>query len=203
MAADNKILGQFDLVGLPPAPRGVPQVEVAFDIDANGIVSVTATDKATGKEQQIRIQASGGLSDDEIERMVQEAEANAEEDRQRRELADARNAADAMIHQTGKSLSEHGDKIEATEKEAIEKAMEDLKAVKDEDDLGAIQEKTQALMQASMKLGEAMYAAQQAEAEAAGPGAAEDADSAEATSGEGVVDADFEEVDDDEQKKAS
>ena len=210
MSADNKLLGQFDLVGIPPAPRGVPQIEVAFDIDANGIVSVTATDKATGKEQQIRIQASGGLSDDEIERMVEEAEANAEEDRKRRELADARNAADAMIHQTGKSLAEHGDKIEAAEKEAIERAIEDLKAVKDEDDLGAIQEKTQALMQASMKLGEAMYAAQQAEAEAAagGPeGAAGGAEATDAPAGteaeEGVVDADFEEVDDDEQKKAS
>ncbi|MCY3828285.1 MAG: molecular chaperone DnaK [Rhodospirillaceae bacterium] len=211
MAADNKMLGQFDLVGIPPAPRGVPQIEVAFDIDANGIVSVTATDKATGKEQQIRIQASGGLSDDEIERMVEEAEANAEEDRKRRELADARNAADAMIHQTGKSLAEHGDKIGEADKEAIEKAMEDLKAVKDEDDLGAIQEKTQALMQASMKLGEAMYAAQQAEAEAATGAAGDAAGGAEATDGqagaqaeEGVVDADFEEVDDDdEQKKAS
>ncbi len=209
MAADNKMLGQFDLVGIPPAPRGVPQIEVAFDIDANGIVSVTATDKATGKEQQIRIQASGGLSDDEIERMVEEAEANAEEDRKRRELADARNAADAMIHQTGKSLAEHGDKIGEADKEAIEKAMEDLKAVKDGDDLGAIQEKTQALMQASMKLGEAMYAAQQAEAEAAAgaQGGADGADPADAQAGaqteEGVVDADFEEVDDDEQKKAS
>ena len=207
MAADNKMLGQFDLVGIPPAPRGVPQIEVAFDIDANGIVSVTATDKATGKEQQIRIQASGGLSDDEIERMVEEAEANAEEDRKRRELADARNAADAMIHQTGKSLAEHGDKIGEADKEAIEKAMEDLKAVKDGDDLGAIQEKTQALMQASMKLGEAMYAAQQAEAEAAAgaQGGADGADPADAQAGaqteEGVVDADFEEVDDDEQKK--
>ncbi len=209
MAADNKMLGQFDLVGIPPAPRGVPQIEVAFDIDANGIVSVTATDKATGKEQQIRIQASGGLSDDEIERMVEEAEANAEEDRKRRELADARNAADAMIHQTGKSLAEHGDKIGEADKEAIEKAMEDLKAVKDGDDLGAIQEKTQALMQASMKLGEAMYAAQQAEAEAAAgaQGGADGAGPADAQAGaqteEGVVDADFEEVDDDEQKKAS
>ena len=206
MAADNKMLGQFDLVGIPPAPRGVPQIEVAFDIDANGIVSVTATDKATGKEQQIRIQASGGLSDDEIERMVGEAEANAEEDRKRRELADARNAADAMIHQTGKSLSEHGDNIEAAEKDAIENAMEDLKAVKDEDDLGAIQEKTQALMQVSMKLGEAMYAAQQAEAEAASAqeaGGAEGADATDAQAEDSVVDADFEEVDDDEQKKAS
>jgi len=202
MAADNKLLGQFDLVGIPPAPRGVPQIEVTFDIDANGIVNVTAKDKATGKEQQIRIQASGGLSDDEIDRMVQEAEANAEEDKKRRELVDARNAADAMIHQTEKSLSEHGDKISAEEKDAIEKAVEDLKAVKDEDDLGAIQEKTQALMQASMKLGEAMYAAQQAEA--AGDGA-EGAEAADAQAEEGVVDADFEEVDDsdDEQKKKS
>ena len=205
MAADNKLLGQFDLVGIPPAPRGMPQIEVAFDIDGNGIVSVTATDKATGKEQQIRIQASGGLSEDEIERMVVEAEANAEEDRKRRELVDARNAADAMIHQTGKSLAEHGDKIDDAGREEIEKAIADLKEVKDGEELGEIEQKTQALMQASMKLGEAMYAARQAEAEAGeAPGdAAREADSAGAKPEEGVVDADFEEVDDDERKKSA
>ncbi|MCY4311993.1 MAG: molecular chaperone DnaK, partial [Rhodospirillaceae bacterium] len=196
MAADNKLLGQFDLVGIPSAPRGVPQIEVTFDIDANGIVNVTAKDKATGKEQQIRIQASGGLSDDEIDRMVREAEANAEEDKKRRELVDARNAADAMIHQTETSLTEHGDKISSEEKDAIEKAINDLKAVKDEDDLSAIQEKTQALLQVSMKLGEAMYAAQQAEAE----GAQDGSEATDAQAESGVVDADFEEVDDGDDK---
>lgn len=196
MAADNKLLGQFDLVGIPSAPRGVPQIEVTFDIDANGIVNVTAKDKATGKEQQIRIQASGGLSDDEIDRMVREAEANAEEDKKRRELVDARNAADAMIHQTETSLTEHGDKISSEEKDAIEKAINDLKAVKDEDNLSAIQEKTQALLQVSMKLGEAMYAAQQAEAE----GAQDGSEATDAQAESGVVDADFEEVDDGDDK---
>jgi len=205
MAADNKLLGQFDLVGLPPSPRGVPQIEVTFDIDANGIVNVTAKDKATGKEQQIRIQASGGLSGDEIDKMVQDAEVNAEEDKKRRELVDAKNSADAMVHQTEKSLEEHGDKIEADERDAIAKAIEDLKAVKDGEDLPEIQAKTEALMQASMKLGEAMYAAQQAEAEAAAADG-EAGEGAEAASDEGVVDADFEEVDDtddDDQKKKS
>ncbi len=168
MAADNKLLGQFDLVGIPPAPRGVPQIEVGFDIDANGIVNVTAKDKNTGKEQAIRIQASGGLSDDEIDQMVKDAESHAEEDKKRRELVDARNGADAIIHQTEKALEEHGDKIEAADKEAIEKAIEELKTAKDGEEVGPIQEKTQALAQVSMKLGEAVYAAQQAEGEATG-----------------------------------
>ncbi len=192
MAADNKVLGQFDLVGIPSAPRGVPQIEVTFDIDANGIVNVSAKDKGTGKEQQIRIQASGGLSDDDIDQMVKDAEAHADEDKARRELADARNQADSMIHQTEKSLAEHGDKVGAEEKTAIESAVADLKTAKDGEDLSDIQAKTQTLLQASMKLGEAIYKEQQAESgEGDAPGGEE------AKSDEKVVDADFEEVKDD------
>jgi molecular chaperone DnaK len=193
MAADNKLLGQFDLVGIPPAPRGVPQIEVTFDIDANGIVNVSARDQATGKEHAIRIQASGGLSDDEIDNMVKDAEANAEADKKRRELVDARNGAEAMIHQTKSQLEEHGDKVGAPEKEAIETAITELEAVKEGEDLEAIQQKTQALVQAAMKLGEAMYAAQQADggAEAAADQPADD----------GVVDAEFTEVKDDKDDK--
>ncbi|OYX36512.1 MAG: molecular chaperone DnaK [Caulobacterales bacterium 32-69-10] len=187
MAHDNKMLGQFDLVGLPPAPRGVPQVEVTFDIDANGIVHVTAKDKATSKEQSIRIQANGGLSDEDIQKMVHEAEANADEDKKRKSLVEARNQADALLHQTEKSLADFGDKVGEAEKGAIETAVADLKSVKDGEDVEAIQAKTQALIQASMKLGEAMYQAQQG----AAPGEA--ADDAQ----EGVVDAEFEEVSDD------
>ncbi len=200
MAADNKLLGQFDLVGIPPAPRGVPQVEVTFDIDANGIVNVSAKDKATGKEQAIRIEASGGLSDTEIDRMVQEAEANAEEDRNRRELAEARNQAEGLIHTTERQLEEHGDKIEAGDKAAIEEALQAVKDVKDGEDAAPIQEKTAALAAAAMKLGEAMYAAQQEEA-----GGGPDGPDAGAGGGDdGVVDADFEEVDDtDDQQKRS
>ena len=191
MAADNKVLGQFDLVGIPPAPRGVPQVEVTFDIDANGIVHVTAKDKATAKEQSIRIQANGGLSDTDIDQMVKDAEAHASEDKKRKELVEAKNQADAGIHSTEKALAEHGDKVAGPDKQAIETALEELKAVKDGDDVEAIQAKTQALMQASMKLGEAMYQAAQG---GAGDGAAGEA---EAEAGdEGVVDAEFEEVDD-------
>jgi molecular chaperone DnaK len=193
MASDNKILGQFDLVGLPPAPRGMPQVEVTFDIDANGIVNVSAKDKATGKEQQIRIQASGGLSDDEIDKMVKEAEANAEEDKKRRELVEARNHADALVHSTEQQLGEHGDKIGEAEKSAIEAAVTELKEAKEGEDVEAIQAKTQALAQAAMKLGEAMYAAEQ---QAAGDGGGEDGDQG-ASGAEDVVDAEFEEVDDD------
>ena len=197
MAADNKLLGQFDLVGIPPAPRGMPQIEVTFDIDANGIVNVQARDQATGKEQAIRIQASGGLSDDEIDTMVKDAEANAEADKKRRELVDARNSAEALIHQTNKQVEEFGDKVAAADKEAIETAVKDLEGVKDGDDLEAIQQKTQALMQAAMKLGEAMYAAQQADGGEAG------ADGAEAKpEDEGVVDAEFTEVKDDKDDKA-
>jgi len=192
MAADNKLLGQFDLVGIPPAPRGLPQIEVTFDIDANGIVNVGAKDKATGKEQSIRIQANGGLSDADIEKMVKDAEANAAADKQRKELVEARNQADALIHSTEKTLAEHGDKVQAAEKGAIETALADLRSVKDGEDAAAIQQRTQALVQASMKLGEAMYAAQQANDSGAPAGEAND----------GVVDAEFEDVEGDEKKSA-
>ena len=200
MAADNKLLGQFDLVGIPPAPRGVPQIEVTFDIDANGIVNVSAKDKATAKEQAIRIEASGGLSDDEIDRMVKEAEANAEEDRKRRELVEARNQAESLIHTTERQLEEHGGKIGADDKAAIEEALQAVKDVKEGEDAAQIQEKTAALAAAAMKLGEAMYAAQQDEA-----GGGPDGSDAGAGGGDdGVVDADFEEVDDtDDQQKRS
>jgi molecular chaperone DnaK len=199
MAADNKLLGQFDLMGLPPAPRGVPQVEVTFDIDANGIVSVTAKDKATNKEQQIRIQASGGLTDADIKKMVQEAEAHAGEDKKRRALVEAKNQADALIHSTEKALGEHGDKVDPAEKQAIEAAVAALKDAVGGDDAEAIQAKTQAVAQASMKLGEAMYKAQQAgaaAADAAADGAGNDPKS------DNVVDAEFSEVDDNDKKDA-
>jgi molecular chaperone DnaK len=189
MAAHNKLLGQFDLVGIPPAPRGVPQVEVTFDIDANGIVNVSARDKATAKEQSIRIQANGGLSEADIEAMVREAEANAAEDQKRKELIEAKNHADALIHTTGKALAEHGDKVAAAEKSAIEAAIADLKSELEGDNVEAIAAKTQTLMQASMKLGEAMYQAQQ------GPPGAE----AGAAADDGVVDAEFEDVSNDKQ----
>ncbi|MBS0410058.1 MAG: molecular chaperone DnaK [Proteobacteria bacterium] len=188
MAHDNKMLGQFDLVGIPPAPRGVPQVEVTFDIDANGIVNVSARDKATSKEQSIRIQANGGLSDADIEKMVREAESNAAEDKKRKEVVEAKNHADALIHSTEKAMAEHGDKIGGAEKSAIETAVADLKAALEGEDAEAIQAKTQVLAQASMKLGEAMYQAQQGQAGGAGEASAAD---------DGVVDAEFEEVDDD------
>ena len=202
MASDNKILGQFDLVGIPPAPRGVPQIEVTFDIDANGIVNVSAKDKGTGKEQQIRIQASGGLSDDDIDRMVNEAEAHASEDQARREMAEARNHGEALIHSTEKSLSEYGDKVSEEEKGAIETAIADLKTALEGEDEAAIKDKTEALGQASMKLGEAMYAAQQAEEGAAeGPAEGAGADAGgEQAADDDVVDADFEEVDEDDKK---
>jgi len=186
MAADNKVLGQFDLVGIPPAPRGVPQIEVSFDIDANGIVSVGAKDQATGKEQTIRIQASGGLSDDDIENMVKEAEAHAEEDKQRRESVEAKNQAEALLHQTEKQMEEYGDKIEGEDKAAIEAAIEDLKSELEGTDAAAISTKAQTLAAAAMKLGEAMYAQSKAETESM--------DGTEA-SDEDVVDAEFEEVD--------
>jgi molecular chaperone DnaK len=187
MAADNKILGQFDLVGIPPAPRGVPQIEVTFDIDANGIVQVHAKDKATNKEHSIRIQANGGLSDTDIERMVKEAEANKAADETKKKLVEAKNQGEAILHSTEKALAEHGDKVGAAEKGAIETGITELKTALEGEDVEAIQAKTQALIQASMKLGEAMYAAQQ--------GSAEGADGAEAAD-DGVVDAEFEEVDD-------
>jgi molecular chaperone DnaK len=186
MAADNKMLGQFDLVGLPPAPRGVPQIEVTFDIDANGIVNVSAKDKGTGKEQQIRIQASGGLSDSDIERMVKDAEAHSAEDKKRREAVEAKNHAEGLIHSTEKSLAEYGSKVSAADKSAIESAVADLRGVLESGDAEAIKSRTQALAEAAMKLGEAMYAASQAGADAQ-PG----------TQGDDVVDADFEEVKDD------
>ena len=211
MAADNKLLGQFDLVGIPPSPRGLPQVEVTFDIDANGIVNVSAKDKATGKEQQVRIQASGGLSDAEVETMVKDAEAHADEDKSKRELIEARNHADSLIHATEKNLSEYGDKVPEDDKTAIEVAVTDLREIMDGEDLEAITAKTEALTQASMKLGEAIYKASQeeaAQAEAAGDGTSEgEAPDGEAADGDGnddsnVVDADFEEVDPEKEKKA-
>ena len=197
MAADNKVLGQFDLIGIPPSARGVPQIDVTFDIDANGIVNVSAKDKATGKEQQIRIQASGGLSENDIDRMVNEAEQHAEEDKKRRELVETRNHADALIHTTGKNLEEFGDKVSEDEKQAIENAVKDLREAVEGDDTEAIKGKTEALAQAAMKLGEAMYKASQ-EAEAAD---AEPTDDGTPPPGgptdSTVVDADFEEVDPD------
>lgn len=191
MAADNKVLGQFDLMGIPPSPRGMPQIEVTFDIDANGIVNVSAKDKATGKEQQIRIQASGGLSEADIQKMVKDAEANAAEDKKRREAVDAKNHADSLVHSTEKALAEHGSKVEETERRAIEDAVSDLKEALKGDDAEAIKAKTNTLAQASMKLGEAMYK-QQAEADAAKDAAKDD-----------VVDAEFTEVDDDKNNKKS
>jgi len=191
MAADNKALGQFDLMGIPPAPRGMPQIEVTFDIDANGIVNVSAKDKATNKEQQIRIQASGGLSEADIEKMVKDAEANAAEDKKRREAVDAKNHADALVHSTEKALTEHGDKVSEGDRKAIEDAIADLKEALKGDDAEAIKAKSNTLAQASMKLGEAMYT-QQAEADAKRDAAKDD-----------VVDAEFTEVDDDKSDKKS
>jgi molecular chaperone DnaK len=191
MAADNKPLGQFDLMGIPPAPRGMPQIEVTFDIDANGIVNVSAKDKATNKEQQIRIQASGGLSEADIEKMVKDAEANAADDKKRREAVDAKNHADALVHSTEKALSEHGDKVGEPERRAIEDALSDLKEALKGDDAEAIKAKSNTLAQASMKLGEAMYT-QQAEADAKRDAAHDD-----------IVDAEFTEVDDDKPKKSA
>jgi molecular chaperone DnaK len=203
MAADNKILGQFDLVGIPPAPRGVPQIEVTFDIDANGIVNVSAKDKGTGKEQQIRIQASGGLSEADIEKMVKDAEAHAAEDKERRALVEAKNQGEALVHSTEKSLKDYGDKVSAADKTAIETALADLKTAIEGTDAEAIKEKTTTLAQASMKLGEAMYAASQMNTGGDAPGGdAGPGDDASAKSNEDVVDADFEEVDDDKKKSA-
>ena len=187
MAADNKNLGQFNLEGLPPAPRGVPQIEVAFDIDANGIVNVSATDKATGKEQAIRIEASGGLSDDDIDQMVKDAEANATADKERRESVEIRNNAESLIHATEKSISENEETVEAEDREAAEAAIAELRSALEGDDKEAIEAKAQDLTQAAMKIGEAVYKAQQ---EAAGEAAAE----ADAQDEENIVDADFEEV---------
>ncbi len=195
MASDNKLLGQFDLVGIPPAPRGVPQIEVTFDIDANGIVQVSAKDKGTGKEHQIRIQASGGLSDDEIDKMVKDAEANADTDKKRRESVEARNQAEALIHSTEKSLKDYGEKVTEEDRNAIGEAIAALKtAIENADTESAeIQAKTQTLLEVSMKLGQAMYEAQAAEGGAEASSEAED----------GVVDADYEDVSDDDQKKSA
>jgi molecular chaperone DnaK len=201
MAADNKVLGQFDLVGIPPAPRGVPQIEVTFDIDANGIVNVHAKDKGTGKEQQIRIQASGGLADSDIEKMVKEAEQFAEEDKKRRAAAEAKNNAESLIHSTEKQLAEHGDKVSADIKAEIEKAIAEAKAAVESGDADDMQQKTAALTQAAMKLGEAMYKAQQAETEAAaGADAGTSGPGEEQPAQEEVVDAEFSEVDEGENK---
>ena len=197
MASANKLLGQFDLVGIPPAPRGVPQIEVTFDIDANGIVNVSAKDKATNKEQQIRIQASGGLSDTEIDKMVKEAAEHAEEDKKRKAVIEARNHADSLVYSTEKSLKEHGDKVAAGDRAAIEQALSDLKGVLDSEDADLVRSKTEALAQASMKLGEAMYRSQQG-----GPEAGPSAEAGSAAQDEGVVDADFEEVDEDKKRSA-
>jgi molecular chaperone DnaK len=208
MAADNKMLGQFDLVGIPPAPRGMPQIEVTFDIDANGIVQVGAKDKATNKEQTIRIQASGGLSDDDIDRMVQEAEANAESDKVKRELVETKNQADSLVHQAEKNVAEHGDKVSPEEKEAIEADIAALTEAKEGDDLEDIKAKIEALSQSSMKLGEAMYKAAQEEAGdgadmGMGPDGMGGDEQPQAKDDDGVVDADFEEVKDDDQKKSA
>jgi molecular chaperone DnaK len=195
MAADNKALGQFDLVGIPSAPRGVPQIEVTFDIDANGIVNVTAKDKATNKEQQIRIQASGGLSEADINKMVKDAELHAAEDKKRRELIDLKNHGESLIHDAEKALGEYGDKVSAADKSAIEAAVTALKTELQGEDAEGIKAKTNDLMQAQMKLGEAMYKAQQAAGGAEGAAGG-------AQAKDDVIDAEFKEVDDDKKKSA-
>ena len=201
MAVDNKMLGQFDLVGIPPAPRGIPQIEVTFDIDANGIVNVAASDKATGKEQSIRIQASGGLSDADIDEMVKNAETHADEDKKRRELVEAKNQGEALIHATEKTMSDLADKVSDSDKSTLEAASEELKKALEEDDVEAIKEKADALAQASMKLGEAMY---QASGQDGGGEPPPDGDAGDASeSGDDIVDADFEEVKDDDSKKSA
>ena len=206
--SDNKLLGQFDLVGLPPALRGLPQIEVAFDIDANGLVNVTAKDKATGKEQQIRIQASGGLSDSDIETMVREAETHAEEDKSRRALVEARNQADSLIHATEKNIGEYGDQVGEDDKKTIEDAIAALRSTLEGEDTEAISAATEALGQASMKLGEAMYKAQ-AESEATADGGDDGGDQGDGGSDgaqsadDDIVDADFEEVDDDKKSESA
>ncbi|RMD49672.1 MAG: molecular chaperone DnaK, partial [Alphaproteobacteria bacterium] len=197
MAADNKLLGQFNLEGIPPAPRGVPQIEVTFDIDANGIVHVSAKDKATGKEQKITIQASSGLTEEEIERMVKEAEAHAEEDRKRRELVELRNQADALIDSTRKSLKEHGDKVDSGTVAAIESAIKELEETAKEDDRDKIRAAIQKLTEVSMKLGEAIYKAQQAEGGSTEAGAEGEPKPVD----EEVVDADFEDLGDQGDKR--
>jgi len=199
MAADNKLLGQFDLVGIPPAPRGVPQIEVTFDIDANGIVNVSATDKATGKEQSIRIQASGGLSDADIERMVKEAETHAEEDKKRRELVEMKNQGEALVHSTEKMLKDFGDKVPAADRGVVEAALADLKSALQGEDKDLIKQKVDAMAQASMKLGEALYQSSQSAAAGGGSGSPSEGGDGK----ENVVDVDFEEVKDDDSKKSA
>jgi molecular chaperone DnaK len=203
MAADNKVLGQFDLMGIPAAPRGVPQIEVTFDIDANGIVNVGAKDKATGKEQQIRIQASGGLSEDEIENMVQDAESHAEDDQARKERVELFNQADGLVYATEKNLTEHGDKIDEADKAQVEADIAGLREVMDGEDSEAIKVKLEALSQSSMKLGEAMYKAEQESAAEAGDGSADAGGASAAADDPTVVDADFEEVKDDKKDKSA
>ncbi|MDY0010003.1 MAG: molecular chaperone DnaK, partial [Bdellovibrionales bacterium] len=198
MAADNKILGQFDLVGIPPAPRGIPQIEVTFDIDANGIVHVSAKDKATGKEQQIRIQASGGLTDDDIKRMVKEAEENAGADKERREQVETTNRGEALIHTAEKTLKDAGDKIPAEDRKTVEAAIDDLKSAISAGNAGDIKTKTDALQEAAMKLGEHLYRAEQEAGMGATAPASDDAPASENDVKEGeIVDADYTEVDDD------
>ena len=194
MAADNKILGQFNLESIPPAPRGLPQIEVTFDIDANGIVEVGAKDKGTGKEQKITIQASGGLSDEDIEQMVKDAEANADADAERRELVEATNQAESLIHSTNKSLEEHGDKVDGSTVEVIELAVKALEETMETEDAGKIKGGIQNLTDAAMKLGEAIYKSQQDEAAAAEP--SEEPDEMRGVD-EDIVDADFEDLDND------
>ena len=201
MAADNKILGNFELVGIPPAPRGTPQIEVTFDIDANGIVSVSAKDKGTGKEQKIQIQASGGLSDEEIQKMVKEAEANKEADKKKRETVDARNQADSLVFSKEKSLKEHGDKVSAEDKKAIESGIADLKKSLEGTDVEDIKKKTQSLIQVSMKLGEAVYKSQQKHDDKNNKGSGGSKD-AKPNEKDNVVDADFEDVKEDKEKSA-
>jgi molecular chaperone DnaK len=201
MASDNKQLGNFNLEGIPSAPRGVPQIEVTFDIDANGIVNVSAKDKGTGKEQKITIQASGGLSDEEIEKMVKDAESNAEADKQKREAIDTKNQADSMIHSAEKNIKEFGDKVSAEEKTAIENDIKSLKDSIESDDLQKIKSGLETLTQSSMKLGEAMYKAQQAESAPEGSGS-DDSNTGTDGKNEKVVDAEFEEVKEDDTKQA-
>ena len=194
MAADNKNLGEFDLVGIPPAPRGVPQIEVAFDIDADGILNVSAKDKGTGKEQNIVIRSCGGLSDDDIERMVSDAEANAEADAKKRQVIESKNEIDSLIYSTEKTLGEHGEKLEAEVKDEVQKAIDEAKAVKDSDDLDEIKAKISALQQSSMKVGQSVYGQQ-------GGGDAGAEGSAEEKKDDDTVDAEFKEKDSDDKKK--
>ncbi|MGO8841992.1 MAG: Hsp70 family protein, partial [Methyloceanibacter sp.] len=199
MAAQNRTLGKFKLGGIPPAPRGVPQIEVTFDIDANGIVNVAASDKATGKEQSIRIQASGGLSEGDIDRMVKEAESHAEEDKKRRELVETRNQGEALVHSTEKMLRDFGDKVPHGDKSLVESAVAELKTAIQSEDKDLIKQKTDALAQASMKLGEALYQANQGAASGEGGSASEGGGDGQ----DNVVDVDFEEVKDDDSKKSA